>query len=187
MAGYNKLILVGNLTRDPEHKQLPSGQTVCRLGLAINRPYYNKQTAAMVQEVCYIDIDVWGSQADSCKQFLEKGRSILVEGRLKFDSWDDQQGQKRSKHSVVADRVIFLGSQGGQDRNDDVLAAVRSDMSHDASENSMLENSLSSQIKTIKARGRSAQPAANNNQQASFSAGEVDYADTPPFADEFPF
>lgn len=110
MASYNRIIMAGNLTRDPEYKQLASGQAVCRLGLASNRQFKNRQTGSMVQEVCYIDIDVWGPQAESCRQYLQKGRPILVEGRLKLDSWEDQNGNARSKHSIVADRVVFLGS-----------------------------------------------------------------------------
>ena len=85
MASFNRIIIVGNLTRDPDLKQLPSGQSVCRLGLASNRQMKNKQTGMQVQEVCYVDIDVWGAQADSCHKYLQKGRAVLVEGRLKFD------------------------------------------------------------------------------------------------------
>ena len=110
MSSFNRIIMAGNLTRDPDYKQLTSGQAVCRLGLASNRQFKNKQSGDMIQEVCYIDIDVWGPQAESCRQYLQKGRPILVEGRLKLDSWDDANGQKRSKHSIVADRVVFLGS-----------------------------------------------------------------------------
>src|SRR5947207_15736320 len=108
MSSFNRVIMAGNLTRDPEHKQLPSGQSVCRLGLASNRQFRNKQSGEMIQEVCFVDVDVWGPQAESCRQFLQKGRPVLVEGRLKLDTWDDQNGQKRSKHSIVADRVVFL-------------------------------------------------------------------------------
>ncbi|NDD54451.1 single-stranded DNA-binding protein, partial [bacterium] len=110
MASFNRVIMMGNLTRDPEHKQLASGQAVCRLGLASNRQFKNKQTGAMVQEVCFVDVDVWGPQAESCRQFLAKGRSVLVEGRLKMDSWQEPDGAKRSKHTIVADRVTFLNS-----------------------------------------------------------------------------
>lgn len=110
MAGYNRVVIVGNLTRDPEHRQLPSGQAVCRLGLASNRQYKNRQSGSLVQEVCYVDVDVWGAQAESCRQYLKKGSPVLIEGRLKFDSWKDAEGQTRSKHSIVADRVIFLSS-----------------------------------------------------------------------------
>ncbi len=114
MASFNRIIIAGNLTRDPEYKQLPSGQGVCRLGLASNRQFKNRQTGTAIQEVCYVDIDVWGPQADSCNKFLQKGRGVLIEGRLKLDTWQDQQGQTRSKHSIVADRVVFLGSGGGE-------------------------------------------------------------------------
>ena len=113
MAAFNRIIMIGNLTRDPEYRNLPSGQGVCRLGLATNRQFKNKQTGSLVQEVCYIDVDVWGAQAESCRQYLQKGRPVLIEGRLKLDSWDDQTGQKRSKHSIVAERVVFL-SNGAQ-------------------------------------------------------------------------
>jgi len=114
MASFNRIIIAGNLTRDPEYKQLPSGQGVCRLGLASNRQFKNRQTGTAIQEVCYVDIDVWGPQADSCNKFLQKGRGVLIEGRLKLDTWQDQQGQTRSKHSIVADRVVFLGAGGGE-------------------------------------------------------------------------
>lgn len=113
MANYNRIIMVGNLTRDPELKQLPSGATVCRLNIASNRQFRDK-TGNTTQEVCFIDVDVWGPQADSCKQYLQKGRSILVEGRLKLDSWKDADGQARSKHSIVANTVQFLSAAGEQ-------------------------------------------------------------------------
>ncbi len=122
MASYNRVILMGNLTRDPEYKTLTSGQNVCRLGLACNRSFKNRQTGSMTQEVCFIDVDVWGAQAESCQQFLAKGRAILVEGRLKLDSWE-QDGQKRSKHSIVADRVTFLQGPNDEAGNHDSSSA----------------------------------------------------------------
>ncbi len=109
MAGYNKVVIVGNLTRDPELKPVGAAH-VCRISLALNRQYKNKQTGALVQEVCYIDIVVWGPQAENCAQYLRKGSPILVEGRLKFDSWKDVDGKMRSKHSIVAENVVFLGT-----------------------------------------------------------------------------
>lgn len=118
MASFNRIIIAGNLTRDPEYKQLPSGQGVCRLGLASNRQFKNRQSGTSIQEVCYVDVDVWGPQADSCHKFLQKGRGVLIEGRLKFDTWQDAQGQTRSKHSIVADRVVFLGN-GASDQASD--------------------------------------------------------------------
>jgi single-strand DNA-binding protein len=105
--------MIGNLTRDPDYKQLASGQGVTRLGLASNRQYKNRQTGAMVQEVCFIDVDVFGPQAESCRQYLQKGRPVLIEGRLKFDSWQTPDGQTRTKHSIIADRVVFLQSAAG--------------------------------------------------------------------------
>src|ERR1700733_2518678 len=84
MSSFNRVIMAGNLTRDPDYKQLSSGQAVCRLGLASNRQFKNKQNGEMIQEVYYIDIDVWGPQAESCRQYLQKGRPILVEGALKL-------------------------------------------------------------------------------------------------------
>jgi single-strand DNA-binding protein len=114
MASYNRVIMMGNLTRDPELKSLPSGQSVCRLGLASNRTFKNRQTGAVTQEVCFVDVDVWGAQADNCSQYLQKGRSVLVEGRLKLDTWE-QDGQKRSRHSIVAERVTFLQGSNSED------------------------------------------------------------------------
>ncbi|HBL98639.1 TPA: single-stranded DNA-binding protein [Candidatus Dependentiae bacterium] len=129
MAGYNRIIIMGNLTRDPELKQLQSGQPVCRLGIASNRQFKDRQTGNMVSDVCFIDVDVWGPQAESCKQYLQKGRPVLIEGRLKLDSWKDAEGQTRSKHSIVANSVQFLfGSQdqaqpGSEQMDEDMSSA----------------------------------------------------------------
>ncbi len=111
MANFNRIIIIGNLTRDPEYSQLPSGQGLCKLGIASNRQYKNKATGEMASEVCFVDVTVWGPQAESCNQYLQKGRPILVEGRLKLDTWKDQEGNPRSKHSITAERVVFLGSR----------------------------------------------------------------------------
>jgi single-strand DNA-binding protein len=119
VAGYNRIIMIGNLTRDPDFKQLTSGQNVCRLSVASNRQFKNKQTGSMVQEVCYVDVDVWGAQAESCRQYLQKGRPVLVEGRLKLDTWKEADGSPRSKHSIVSDRVVFLSAGQGADSIDD--------------------------------------------------------------------
>ncbi|MFC1854391.1 single-stranded DNA-binding protein [Candidatus Dependentiae bacterium] len=108
MSGYNRIIIMGNLTRDPESKQLPSGQSLCKIGLAVSRKFKSKQTDDWMEEVCFVDVDVWGIQAENCSKYLEKGNPVLVEGRLKLDTWQDQEGQKRSKHSIVADRVTFV-------------------------------------------------------------------------------
>lgn len=122
MASFNRIIIAGNLTKDPELKQLGGGQQVCRMSIASNRQFKNRQTGAMNQEVCYVDVDVWGPQAENCKQYLAKGRPVLIEGRLKLDTWKDNEGQTRSKHSIVADRVVFLGtSQAAELANMDGL------------------------------------------------------------------
>jgi single-strand DNA-binding protein len=183
MASFNRVIIIGNLTRDPEYKQLTSGQAVCRLGLATNRQFKNKQSGSMVQEVCYIDIDVWGAQADSCKQYLQKGRSVLIEGRLKLDSWDDAQGQKRSKHSIVADRVVFLGAGGGAETGAEFGAEADEQSGGNSSARvapqDPMEQELFSKIETIKNRKKAAPKAATN--------AEVDFKDEPPFQDDLPF
>jgi len=196
MASFNRVIIAGNLTRDPEHRQLASGQSVCRLGLASNRQFKNRQTGDMVQEVCYVDIDVWGPQAESCRQYLSKGRAVLVEGRLKFDTWTDQNGQNRNKHSIVADRVVFLST--GQ-TTEESIAPSRSVEKEAATpaqskpkqkknvaqpaqepqspENQALEKELFDQIEQIKKRTQD-----NEN-----STGEMNFKDEPPFKDDLPF
>ena len=109
MANFNRVIIIGNLTRDPDYKQQPSGQAVCRLSIASNRQYRNKQTGAIVRKYV-IDVNVWGPQAENCRQYIQKGRPVLVEGRLKFETWKDAEGQTKQRHSIVADSVVFLGS-----------------------------------------------------------------------------
>ncbi len=163
MASYNRIIMMGNLTRDPELKQLSSGQSVCRFGLASNRQFKNKQTGTMVQEVCFVDVDIWGSQADVCKQYLVKGRSVLVEGRLKLDSWQDPDGNKRSKHSIVADRVTFLAAG----------APAEDEMSSDEFTSTKNEEPVK----------RSASAA----DKQSASTGEVALKNDAPFEDDLPF
>lgn len=186
MASYNRVVLIGNLTRDPEYKQLTSGQAVCRLGLAVNRQFKNRQTGNLVQEVCYIDVDVWGAQAESCRQYLQKGRAVLVEGRLKLDSWEDANGQSRNKHSIVADRVVFLGSgapaedeaennAGTRTENVTVQAAVQAQPD--------IDPGLMNQINQIKARGAK----KKKEESVPTATGEIDFKDTPPFEDDLPF
>ncbi|TET36232.1 single-stranded DNA-binding protein [Candidatus Dependentiae bacterium] len=186
MAGYNRVILVGNLTRDPDHKQLASGQAVCRLGLATNRQFKNKQTGTMVQEVCFIDIDVWGVQAESCNQYLQKGSPVLVEGRLKFDTWEDQSGQTRSKHSIVADRVVFLSSasEASEGVSDTASASsAKGDAQKASGPETELEKELYSQIEGIKKKNAAKAAAAKKES----GTGEIKFKDEPPFEDELPF
>jgi single-strand DNA-binding protein len=103
---FNKIILLGNLTRDPELRYTPQGTSVCNFGIAVNRKY--KQAEEMKEEVTFINVVVFGKQADTCGQYLNKGSSVLVEGRLQERRWETEEGQKRSKHEVVAQNVRFL-------------------------------------------------------------------------------
>jgi single-strand DNA-binding protein len=110
-ASLNKVFLMGNLTRDPELRYVPSGTAVANFTVAVNRPY--KDTAGeKKEEVSFIRVVVWGKMAEICGEYLSKGRPVLVEGRLKSRSWEDQSGQKRSALDVVAMSVQFLGSRG---------------------------------------------------------------------------
>ena len=107
MANYNRVILVGNLTKDPEIRYIPSGTAVGDFSMAINRKYKGSD-GNVQEETCFVDITVWGRQAETCGEYLRKGSSVLVEGRLKLDRWE-KDGQKHSRLSVVADRTQFLG------------------------------------------------------------------------------
>jgi single-strand DNA-binding protein len=110
MADFNKVILLGRLTRDPELRYTPAGSPVCSFDVAMNRSY-TTQGGERRDEVCYITIVVWGKQGENCAEYLKKGRQALVEGRLTQRSWETPEGQKRSKHEVVADRVQFMDSR----------------------------------------------------------------------------
>jgi single-strand DNA-binding protein len=117
MASFNKVLLMGNLTRDPELRYIPSGTAVAKFGLAVNRDYVDKQSGDKKESVCFVDITVWGKQAETCNQYLTKGRPVFIEGRLEFSSWETKEGDKRSKLEVVAERVQFLGGrkdEGGE-------------------------------------------------------------------------
>ncbi|MBI3607222.1 MAG: single-stranded DNA-binding protein [Nitrospirae bacterium] len=106
MASFNKVILMGNLTKDPEVRFTPSGTPVATFSLAVNRRY--KQGEELKDEVCYIDIVVFGKQAENCGQYLSKGHGVIVDGRLQQRRWETDDGQKRSKHEVVAQTINFL-------------------------------------------------------------------------------
>jgi single-strand DNA-binding protein len=112
MASFNKVILMGNLTRDVELKYTPSGFAVARLGLAVNRKWRDSKTNALMEEVVYVEIQALGTQAETAAKYLAKGSSVHIEGRLKLDQWDDKQtGQKRSKLYVVGERFQFVGAK----------------------------------------------------------------------------
>jgi single-strand DNA-binding protein len=112
MSNYNKVILIGNLTRDPELKYTQSGMAVVEIGLAVNRKYRNRNTNEMVEETTFVDIEGWGKQAEVFHQYMSKGRPVFIEGRLRLDRWETQDGQKRSKLCVVMENFQFLGGGG---------------------------------------------------------------------------
>ena len=106
MTGFNKVILIGNLTKNPELRYTPNGTPVTSFGLAVNRRF--KQGTDLKEEVCYVDIVVFGKQAEHCGQYLSKGNGAIIDGRLQQRRWETEDGQKRSKHEVVAQTVTFL-------------------------------------------------------------------------------
>jgi single-strand DNA-binding protein len=121
MASFNKVILLGNLTRDPELKYTPKGTAVAQIGLAVNRVYSNDQ-GEKVEEVTFVDVDLFGRTAEIANEYLRKGRPVLIEGRLKLDTWDDKQtGQKRSRLKIIGEAMQLLGGRdnsggGGEER-----------------------------------------------------------------------
>ena len=123
MASFNKVILMGNLTRDPELRYTPKGTAVAKLGLAVNR-VWKTETGETKEDVLFIDVEAFSRQAETIGQYLKKGSPVLVEGHLRLDTWDDKQtNQKRSKILVAAENVRFLGS--GQPREGGAPDVVR--------------------------------------------------------------
>ena len=113
MASLNSVILLGNLTRDPELRTTPQGTSVASFGLAVNRRY--RQREGQREEVCFVDIVCFGRQAETASEYLSKGNLAMIEGRLQWRSWETPEGQKRSKHEVIANNIQFMPrSSGGQ-------------------------------------------------------------------------
>jgi len=113
MASFNKVILVGNLTRDPEVKYTTGGTAVADIGLAVNRTWFDQKSNERREDVAFIDVTLFGRQAEVAGEYLAKGRPVLIEGRLQMDSWDDKEtGKKRSKLKVVGEQMTMLGSRG---------------------------------------------------------------------------
>jgi single-strand DNA-binding protein len=126
MAGLNNVVLIGNLTRDPELRYTPSGIPVCTLRLAVNRNFTNQQGEI---ETDFFNVVVWRNQAEKCAEYLNKGRQVAITGRLQSRSWEGNDGQRRSAIEVVADRVVFLGRRGQREEGVDDLVEV--DLTHD--------------------------------------------------------
>ena len=117
MANLNKVLLLGNVTRDPEVRYTPKGSAVCDLGVAVNRAY-TTDSGEKREEVTFVDVTLWGRTAEVASEYLKKGRPVFIEGRLQMDTWDDKQtGQKRTRLRVVADNMQLLGGRppGGTD------------------------------------------------------------------------
>ena len=110
MATLNKVLLIGNLTADPELRHTPSGTPVTDITVAVNREFSSKD-GERKSEVAFIDVVVWSRQAENCAQYLSKGRPVFIEGRLQLDTWETQQGEKRRRLRVVAENIQFLGSR----------------------------------------------------------------------------
>ena len=113
MASFNKVILIGNLTRDPQVKYTAGGTAVTELTLAVNRQWFDKQSNTKKEDVTFVDVTLWGRTAEVAGEYLAKGRPVLIEGRLQTDSWEDRETkQKRSKLKVVGENMTMLGSRG---------------------------------------------------------------------------
>jgi single-strand DNA-binding protein len=113
MASFNKVMIIGNLTRDPEMKYTPKGTAIAEIGLAVNRNY-TAENGEKREEVTFIDVTLWGRVAEIVGEYCKKGRPLFVEGRLQLDSWDDKAtGQKRSKLKVVGENIQLLGGREG--------------------------------------------------------------------------
>lgn len=117
MANFNQIILVGNMTRDPEMRYTPQGTAICQGGIAVNRKWNDSQSGEQREEVMFIDFTVWSKAAENFSQYVRKGHLVMITGRLKLESWEDKQtGARRSKHIVQVDSFQFLPNK---DRNDD--------------------------------------------------------------------
>ncbi|MCM8779583.1 MAG: single-stranded DNA-binding protein [Candidatus Omnitrophica bacterium] len=140
MANFNKVLLIGNLTKDPELRYTPQGTAVANLRLAVNRHFRDK-TGEQKEEVCYITCVVWDKQAETCNQYLRKGNPVFVEGRLQSRSWEDNAGQKRNVIEVRAERIQFLGAASAKSAaTADVQEEVKPVLEEEAySANSWLE------------------------------------------------
>jgi single-strand DNA-binding protein len=134
---YNRVVLIGNLTREPELRYTPNNTAVCDFGLAVNRNYQDS-SGEWQEDTAFVDITVWGRQAENASQYLDKGNRVFLEGRLTFDSWENDAGENRSKLSVTAERLSFLDSVpedaepgGDADSPDEILDDVDVDETED--------------------------------------------------------
>lgn len=127
MASYNRIVLVGNLTRDPQLSYTPANTAVCKFGMAMNHKFKDRD-GNMREEVCFVDCTVFGRGGETFNQYMGKGRTVLVEGRLHLNQWTTPEGDKRSKHEVIVENFTFLGGPGGPARGDGAEGARRPEM-----------------------------------------------------------
>jgi len=113
MASYNRIVLVGNLTRDPQLSYTPNNLAICKFGIATNHRRKDKDGNTK-EEVCFIDCTAFGRQAETFNQYMAKGKSVLVEGRLELQQWTSAEGEKKSKHAVIVENFVFMGSRPGE-------------------------------------------------------------------------
>ncbi len=168
MSSYNKVLLMGNLTRDPEVRYTPKGNAVTDLGLAVNRSY-TLDSGERREEVTFVEITVWGRQAELAGQYLHKGRPVFIEGRLQLDSWEDKNtGEKRNKLRVVCENMRFIGSRGDSQGGD------RAEVDQDSG-GGYGEGPASGQ-----SRSEDSPPPAGGGEESSAS-GDLDEEDDIPF------
>ena len=132
-TNINRVVLTGNLTRDPELRSTPSGMSVCSLRIASNTRRKDGGSGEWVDKPNYFSVTVWGAQGENCARFLSKGRAVAIDGRLEWREWEDQQGNKRQSVEIIADSVQFLGSRDGSGAGGNGMAA-RSDVPADTSD-----------------------------------------------------
>ncbi len=182
MASYNKVILIGNLTRDPDLRYTPKGTAIARIGLAVNRNW-RTDTGEMREEVTFIDVDAFGKQAEVIGEYLRKGSPVMVEGRLKLDSWDDKNtGQKRSKLFVVLESFQFLDSKSDRQGGGRDGGSYSNRSSSDSSAGDQFGDSSSSQgpdYSTRPGRSQSSPQNSGSSESSDFDNGMDDEDDVP--------
>ena len=128
MPNLNKVLLMGRLTREPEMRSTPSGKTVCQFGLAVNR-IYNNSNGERQEETTFVDVEAWGRQAETISKYVTKGNPLFIEGRLKLDTWENKEGEKRSRMKVVLENMQLIsqrGEGGGYSQSDSAPPARES-------------------------------------------------------------
>ena len=188
MASFNKVIIVGNLTRDPEVRFIPSGSAVCDISLAVNSQWTDKRSNERKEEVTFVEVTLWGRTAEIAGEYLAKGRPVLIEGRLQQDSWEDKEtGQKRSKLKVVAESMQLLGSRdGGGGPNAGAGAPSGNGAGNSASRGPA--RPAAAQTRQTPQRGNDSRVNESSHESDSYrSPDQAFYDDMPSGGDDVPF